>query len=107
MRDQKWIGLGPFDYCWSADSKTLFFSWNPEARNEPELYALDVASAKYRKTDKKQANHDIEVVYRYNNDRSLGIAEKEGDLYCYEVKRKKSLRLTNTNKALQSTLLRV
>jgi hypothetical protein len=54
MRDQKWIGLGPFDYCWSADSKTLFFSWNPEARNEPELYALDVASAKYRKTDKSR-----------------------------------------------------
>jgi len=96
MRDQKWIGVAPSDYRWSADSKTVFFNWNPESKEKDELYALDVSSGKVSKTDKKSVDNAVGLVYRYNTDRSLGIAEKEGDLYCYDVKSRKSLRLTNT-----------
>lgn len=97
MRDQKWIGVSPSAYRWSADSKTVFFEWNPEGKDKNELYGLDVVSRKISKVDKKVADKAVGLAYSYNQDRTLGVAEKGGDLYGYEVKTGKTLRFTNTS----------
>lgn len=96
MRDQKWIGVSPSDYRWSADSKTVYFNWNPEGKESSEIYGLEVSSGKLKKEDKTLVDKAVGLAYRYNASGSLGVAEKEGDLYCYDVKSKKGLRLTNT-----------
>lgn len=96
MRDQKWIGVSPSGFRWSADSKTVFFEWNPERKDTVECYALDVSSGKFRKEDKNLANKAVGKAYKYNRDHTRGVAEKGGDIYAYEVKSKKGLRLTNT-----------
>ncbi|WP_379086565.1 hypothetical protein [Pedobacter sp. UC225_65] len=37
MRDPKWMGNAPTNYRWSEDSKTVFFSWNPENKERSGL----------------------------------------------------------------------
>lgn len=96
MRAQKWIGPSPSGYRWSSDSKTLFFEWNPEKKDTTECYVLDVSSGKLKKEDRKFADRAVGMGYKYNSDRSWGIAEKGGDIYAYDVKNKRGLRLTNT-----------
>lgn len=80
MRDQKWIGVSPSDYRWSADSKTVYFNWNPEGKENSELYGLEVSSGKLKKEDKTLVDKAAGLAYRYNASRSFGVAEKEGDL---------------------------
>lgn len=96
MRDQQWIGVSPSGYRWAADSKTLFFDWKSALKESKMLYALDVASGKLKKEPEKIADKAVGLVWRYNAGRSLGIAEKAGDLYRYEVKSGKVLQLTHT-----------
>lgn len=38
MRDPKWMGVAPSNYRWSADSKKVFFNWNPENKEKDALY---------------------------------------------------------------------
>ncbi|KIO76026.1 peptidase S9 [Pedobacter lusitanus] len=96
MRDQKWLGVSPTEYHWSGDSKTIYFKWNPEGKENSEPYRADVSSGKPVKTDEKLANQEIMPEYVYNKDRSLGLSERAGDLYLYSFRTKQKQRLTNT-----------
>ncbi|RYY66425.1 MAG: S9 family peptidase, partial [Chitinophagaceae bacterium] len=40
MRDPKWIGTSPAGLSWSADSKYLFFNWNPAGAPADSLYFI-------------------------------------------------------------------
>ncbi len=46
MRDQKWMGTSPSDFRWSADSKKLFFHWDPDRTGNPELYQISPPAVK-------------------------------------------------------------
>lgn len=48
MRDQKWIGVAPTNFRWAADSKVLFFDWNPENKDKSEGFQVQAASLKER-----------------------------------------------------------
>lgn len=96
MRDPKWIGVAPTNYRWSADSKTVFFSWNPENKEKDQPYRVSVLSNKPELTDDKIVEKEIGNNYTYNKDRSLSLYEKGGDIYFYNFKNKTESRLTNT-----------
>ncbi|MEJ5993835.1 prolyl oligopeptidase family serine peptidase [Pedobacter sp. Du54] len=96
MRDPKWMGTAPTNYRWSADSKTVFFSWNPENKERDQPYMANVTTNKPEVTDDKNIEKAIGVNYTYNKDRSLGLYEKGGDIYFYNFKTKVETRLTNT-----------
>ena len=96
MRDPKWMGTAPTNYRWSADSKTVFFSWNPENKERDQPYMTNVATNTPEVTDDKNIEKALGTTYTYNKDRSLGIYEKGGDIYLYNVKNKVETRLTNT-----------
>lgn len=96
MRDQKWIGVAPTNFRWAADSKVLFFDWNPENKDKSEGFQVQAASLKREKSDEKLKTAAIGADYIYSGDRSLGIVEKSGDLYLYHPKTKQEQRLTRT-----------
>jgi dipeptidyl aminopeptidase/acylaminoacyl peptidase len=52
MRDQKWMGVSPSGFHWSADSKTLYFNWNPERKERRALYQVSVFTGKIKKSEK-------------------------------------------------------
>ncbi|WP_233165649.1 S9 family peptidase [Pedobacter sp. ASV12] len=96
MRDPKWMGTSPSNYRWSADSKTVFFSWNPENKEKDQPYKVSVLTNKPEPTEDNAAEKAAETNYAYNKDKSLGLSEKGGDIYFYNFKTKKESRLTNT-----------
>ena len=96
MRDPKWMGTAPSNYRWAQDSKTVFFSWNPENKDKEQNYKVSVLSNKPQPAEEKEADKAVGNVYVYNKDKSLGLFEKGGDIYVYHFKTNKEQRLTNT-----------
>jgi dipeptidyl aminopeptidase/acylaminoacyl peptidase len=96
MRDQKWIGVSPSNYRWSADSKRIFFDWNPDRKEKNALYQVGTGSAKIEPAQKSLAQKAIGLNYSYNSKHTLGLAEKAGDIYCDNPKTGGSQRLTQT-----------
>ncbi|WP_316795967.1 S9 family peptidase [Pedobacter agri] len=96
MRDPKWMGISPTNFRWTADSKTLYFNWNPENKSKEELYKISTTSFKPTKAAEKEDEKFLSVNYVYNRDKSLGLVEKSGDIYLQNFKTKKETRLTNT-----------
>lgn len=96
MRDPKWMGTSPDDYRWSADSKTVFFSWNPENKNKAQPYKVKISTLKVDKAETDEADKNATINYVYNKDKSLGLLEKGGDIYLTHFKSNKETRLTNT-----------
>ncbi len=96
MRDPKWIGTSPDNYRWSADSKTVFFNWNPENKDKAQPYKVNVATQKIDTAKSDEAEKNASINYVYNKDKSLGLLEKGGDIYLTNIKSKKETRLTNT-----------
>ncbi|QNK62838.1 prolyl oligopeptidase family serine peptidase [Pedobacter sp. PAMC26386] len=99
MRDQKWLGVSPSDYRWSGDSKTIYFKWNPERKENNDAYRVDISSGKPVKTTEQKVRGAVTADYTYNKDQSLGLSEQAGDLYLYSFKTKQKYRLTNTVEA--------
>jgi dipeptidyl aminopeptidase/acylaminoacyl peptidase len=96
MRDPKWMGTSPEGYRWAADSKTLYFSWNPDGKDKPEAYRVSVNSTKVNKAETDEAEKNAPVNYVYSADRSMGLLEKGGDIYLTNFKSKKETQLTST-----------
>lgn len=96
MRDPKWMGTSPTNFRWTADSKMLYFNWNPENKAKEELYKISTSSVKPVKAAEKEDEKMLGLNYIYNRDRSLGLAEKSGDIYLQHFKSNKEIRLTNT-----------
>lgn len=96
MRDQKWIGVAPSNFQWGEDSKAVFFGWNPENKEKSAVYKADVLSGKFLKSDEKAKEKSIGLNYAYSWNRTKGLAEKDGDIYLYDVKSGKTQRLTHT-----------
>lgn len=94
MRDPKWMGTSPSNYRWSDNSRYLYFNWNPEGKDKSQIYRLDVASKKYELSSDSLAKLDEAPQYIFNQDKTLAVFEREGDLY---VKNKEKVkRLTET-----------
>lgn len=96
MRDPKWMGVAPTNFRWTADSKTLYFNWNPENKTKEELFKIAPNATKPVKAVEKEDEKLLPLNYAYNFDRSLGLVEKSGDIYLQNFKTNKETRLTNT-----------
>ncbi|WP_421941793.1 prolyl oligopeptidase family serine peptidase [Pedobacter sp.] len=96
MRDPKWMGVSPSNYHWSADSKTLFFNWNPEKKAKDELFKISTSSTKILKALEKEDEKNPNQNYIYNGDNTLGLFERNGDIFLRDFKSNKERRLTNT-----------
>ncbi|MFD1166848.1 prolyl oligopeptidase family serine peptidase [Sphingobacterium daejeonense] len=95
MRDPKWMGTSPSNYRWSADSKSLFFDWTLDSNDQPLVYQLDINTKKYKLSTDSIARLAENPDYIFNNDKSLAVYEREGDLYL-KNKQNKIIRLTET-----------
>jgi dipeptidyl aminopeptidase/acylaminoacyl peptidase len=84
MRDQ-WIGNSPSRFFWSPDSKTLYFSWNPEKADADSLYAISPTEPTPRKLSLAERKATTPPRRRFSEDYEQVVFEKSGDLYLREV----------------------
>lgn len=94
MRDPKWMGVAPSNYRWSADSKKVFFNWNPENKEKEQLYSISIMGGKPQKEEQKTMEKLISPTY--NATGTSALFEKEGDIYIFNPKSKEEQQLTNT-----------
>ncbi len=100
MRDPKWIGTSPSGVSWSADSKTIYFSWNPENKTSDSVYSFSLGGsapqkANYLETQKVNAINNCV----YNNSYTQMVYTYRGDLYWVDVKGGKTTRITQTEES--------
>jgi dipeptidyl aminopeptidase/acylaminoacyl peptidase len=97
MKDPKWIGSSPSNVFWSQDSKSVFFSWNPENKVSDSTYYYNVTGgapqkAGYFETQKMNALNGAV----YNTSNTMMVYAYRGDLYFTELKTNKTTRITQT-----------
>jgi dipeptidyl aminopeptidase/acylaminoacyl peptidase len=96
MRDPKWMGVAPSNYRWSADSKKVYFNWNPENKEKDVLYSVGLNGLKPQKEEEKALEKAIGSTLIYNATSTSALFEKGGDVYLFNPKTKAEQRLTNT-----------
>ncbi len=96
MRDPKWMGVAPSNYRWSADSKKVYFNWNPENKEKDVLYSVGLNGLKPQKEEEKALDKAIGSTLTYNATSTSALFEKGGDVYLFNPKTKAEQRLTNT-----------
>ncbi|MES2003738.1 MAG: alpha/beta fold hydrolase [Bacteroidota bacterium] len=97
MRDPKWIGTSPSNVFWSGDSKSVFFSWNPQNNVSDSVYNYSIAGGEPQKAgfyEVQKVNALNNAVY--NSNRTQMVYAYRGDLFLVDVKTNKTTRITQT-----------
>ena len=96
MRDPKWIGVSPSNIHWSADSKKVYFTWNPENMERGSLYTITPGSIKPVKVNIEEEKQSAPIGGNWNKNQTLKVYEKYGDIWLYSLRNGSTMRLTNT-----------
>ena len=86
MQDPKWMGSSPSGVFWSADSKSVYFNWNPTGAAADSSYQFSlnggqIDKANYLATQKSSAVSNG----TYNNSHSLMAYVYRGDLFLLDL----------------------
>ncbi len=98
MRDPKWIGTSPSNVFWSADSKKIYFSWNPDKKISDSTYVYTVGAngapvrASLQEVQVAQAQNNAV----FNEARTKMLYVLRGDLYLVDIASGKTTRITQT-----------
>jgi len=84
MRDPLWIGTSPGNVRWADDSKTIYFSWNPEKADSDSLYKISITEGEPVKVSREERNK-LANRSDLTESRSQKIYEKYGDLYLRDM----------------------
>ena len=97
MQAEKFVGYSPTNIFWSADSKTVYFDWNPDMKPIRSLYKYSVAT---KKISPVSADEEMQLNQSYDEDfladKSKKVFVKNGDIFLYDAN-------TNTTKNLVTT----
>lgn len=96
MADPKWIGVSPANLFWGEDSKTIYFSWNPEKTKGDSLYAATFTDKKPFKVSPQIRRQLPAANGVYNKARTLKIYLKNGDIFLLDTKTQTTRQITNT-----------
>lgn len=97
MQDQsKWIGTSPSNIFWSEDSKTIYFSWNPDKNKGDSLYKIVLPNQTPQKVSPKERRALPAQSGVYSQDFSMKVYENQGDIFLIYNKTAKIKQLTST-----------
>jgi dipeptidyl aminopeptidase/acylaminoacyl peptidase len=97
MQDPKWIGTSPSRPYWSADSKYLFFRWNPDKAPSDSIYYI----TREDRTPRKATYSLLESTFpenrvRYNRIRTSYTFSRDGDIFLADARTGKEKKITQT-----------
>lgn len=96
MRDPKWMGVSPSNVQWDAQSRSVYFSWNPELKDRDETYAISPGNHTPKKVSEQALRNLNSSTPVYNKDRSKALLERNGDLFILNLKTGQEIQLTKT-----------
>lgn len=95
MKGEDFVGYLPTNVDWSDDSKTIYFSWNPNQDTIRSTYGVDIKSKQINKLsfeDLKNKPNDGD----YSKDFKWKAYAKGGDLFLMNTSDYSTQRITNT-----------
>lgn len=95
MQGSNFVGHLPGNPFWSICSEKIYFMYNPNNALSDSLYAYNLSTQKVNKVSFRERMTFPED-YIYNSDSSFCTYEKHGDIFLYNMKTKKILRITET-----------
>ncbi len=97
MQDPKWIGTSPSNVFWSEDSKSLYFSWNPDKNKADSLYKITPANHTPQKVSLTERLSLPSQGGSYNHAGTQKVFSKNGDIFYLDIKTGKLRQITYTN----------
>ncbi|HSF45869.1 MAG TPA: prolyl oligopeptidase family serine peptidase, partial [Chitinophagaceae bacterium] len=97
MRDPKWIGSSPSNIRWAPDSRSIFFSWNPDKATDDSVYRYELSGSapiKMKYMDAVKAN--AASGYIESTDHAFRVYSYRGDLYIMDSKTGQTRVITQT-----------
>lgn len=103
MRDPKWIGTSPSIISWSPDSKTVYFSWNPQNNISDSVYRFTAGEWQPQKAGYLEWQKIIAMNGGVYNSSFTQLAYVyRGDLYVWDAGTGNTTRVTQTEDAESS-----
>ncbi len=97
MQDPKWIGTSPSGIYWGADSKTVYFNWNPEKNISDSAYKYTIGGKDPVKTGYLDGLMQSAISNAmYNVSYTLMAYAYRGDIYLQNIKSGITTRVTKT-----------
>ncbi len=96
MKDQKWIGVAPTNIQWSANSKSIFFNWNPKSKPVDDLYQVTTNDTNPVLADKSLERQIPAGNYNFDKSYTKAVFENNGDIFLFASKSGKITQLTFT-----------
>lgn len=89
MRDPSWMGTFPSGHYWSADSKQIYFNYNPEKNLADSLYKMDAVSGSKITRVPWQEEKSLRKEGIYSADEHLKLYKKGNQVLLEDVKKGK------------------
>lgn len=102
MRDPAWIGHSPDRFYWGENGDYLYFNWNPENNPGDSLYRYSVASEAIAKVDHATEMKLPSSRGAYNQDNTIMLYTRDGDIIWHDLKTDKTKQITHTNQNIQN-----
>jgi dipeptidyl aminopeptidase/acylaminoacyl peptidase len=96
MRDPKWMGTSPSNAFWSEDGKSVYFNWRREGDEGDSLYVVSAKGGVPRRVPIEERKNLPSRNGVYNKDKTKKLYTKDGDIFLYDIRQNKEVRLTNT-----------
>ncbi len=90
-------GQSPVAFQWSADSKHLYFEWNAGNKPADSSYRIDPANPVLTKVGRSEVQQLRVASKQFNNDKSLELINKNGDIYLVNSKKKDTVLAFSTS----------
>lgn len=104
MKGEEWTGVSPTNPRWSLDSKTLYFKWKQPTDTIKTWYAVEAGKTDLRNADLEEQRTLQATSPSYTQDNRWAVYEQQGDIYLYDVRKKKTKQLTHTSERESSPL---
>jgi hypothetical protein len=92
----EWIGTSPSGVRWSEDGSSIYFMWNPEANDDPDLYVVPREGGSPRKVPLEKRRFIPTDSGERNRDGTLKVYEANGDILLFTIATGEVRQLTDT-----------
>lgn len=108
MQDQNWVSSPPGGVVWSEDSKWIYFRWNPEGKDFPEIYRIPAAGGTPEPVPFEELRKlpgsvsagfggiSLNLGGVWDEEKRRKIFSRDGDLWLYDRRTDTQTRLTFT-----------
>lgn len=95
MQGADFVGHLPSNIRWSADSKSIYFSWNPDKDTLSTTYKVSVDNNDIEKVSDEELKM-LPRSYTFNSDRTMALFSRNGDIYLQKSSTNTITQVTNT-----------